>query len=220
MKINKFYRGSATFKCDACGRGTRDTGVQSLGNKLCPQCYELAGIENSISDGHTTLAEERATIDAYMTTVAERGGDVSTWRETFGRAGAPSGGGELRTITLTDRTPVRIRADRWMLIASATGDSYGGGDYARRQQALAQSECDEYAIRVRQHADGRAIVYAVLDAAIGAWGAPAGGKSYRGGEVLGATDDRAAAIRRVGESCQMPDSVIRECIADLPAEEI
>lgn len=127
---------------------------------------------------------------------------------------------KTRTITLTDRRPIKIREDEWPQIASATGDSYGGGDYARRQQALGQGECDTYALRVRQHADGRAIVYAVLDAAASAWGAPAGGEDFRGGELLAAGADLAAAIRRVGESCHLPDEVIRDAIAELPAEEI
>ena len=125
-----------------------------------------------------------------------------------------------RTITLTGRPPVRITDSDWPLIASAKGDSYRGNDYGRYRQALSQGECDEYALRVRQHADGRTLVYGVLDAAIAAWNAPAGGNSYRGGQLLHAGADIANAIRRVGDECGMPDAVIRECIADMPAEEL
>jgi hypothetical protein len=123
---------------------------------------------------------------------------------------------KTRTITLTDRPPVRIREDEWPLIAKGTGDSYGSGDYSRYQQALAQGECDRYRLTVRQHADGRAIVYGVFDAAT-AW---TGSEDVSGGELLPPRADIAAAIRRVGAYCQLPDSIIRECTADLPAVEI
>ncbi|MHB8388057.1 MAG: hypothetical protein ACYDBH_00585 [Acidobacteriaceae bacterium] len=78
------------------------------------------------------------------------------------------------------------------------------------------ARADIYRLRVRQHADGRAIIYAVLDAAT-PW---TGSESRRGGELLGAGNDIPAAIRRVGDDCSIPDSIIRECVADLPAEEI
>jgi len=121
-----------------------------------------------------------------------------------------------RTITLTDRPPVRIREDDWPVIGVATGDSYGGGDYARHQQALARGECDTYSLRVRQHIDGRVIVYGVLDAAT-VW---TGSEDRRGGELLEPGVEMVAAIRRVGAECQLPDSIIRECIASLPPVEI
>jgi hypothetical protein len=57
--------------------------VQSVGNKICPQCYELAGIENEISDGYTTLAEKAEVIKEYMDEVAAKGGDISTWVDLF-----------------------------------------------------------------------------------------------------------------------------------------
>lgn len=57
--------------------------MQSLGNKICPQCFELAGIENEISDGHATLAERRPWIDALVAEVKAKGGNVSEWLETF-----------------------------------------------------------------------------------------------------------------------------------------
>jgi ribosome-binding protein aMBF1 (putative translation factor) len=83
MKINKFYKGSAVFKCKVCGRGTRDTGVQSAGNDICPQCYDLAGIENEINDGHSTYAERREEVQQLLTELRQKGGDVSTWAEVF-----------------------------------------------------------------------------------------------------------------------------------------
>lgn len=125
---------------------------------------------------------------------------------------------KTRTITLTGRPPVKISDVDWPLIAAAKDDSYTSSDCGRYQQALAQGECDQYAMRVRQHADGRVLVYGVLDAAIAAWRAPAGGESHRGGMLLPAGADIAAAIQRVGKECGLPSRVIRDCIADLPAE--
>jgi len=121
-----------------------------------------------------------------------------------------------RTITLTGRPPVKINEDAWPVIASAKDDSFSGNDYGRHQQASAQGELDDYSIRVRQHDDGRAIVYAVFDAAT-AW---TGNSSRSGGELLDKGADIAAAIARVGEDVGIPDKVIRECVADLPAEEL
>lgn len=127
------------------------------------------------------------------------------------------------TITLTDARPARIVKADWPIVAQASDDSYGGGDYCRHEQALSRGECDRYRLVVRQHADGRAIVYAVVDAAISAWHAPAGGEDYRGGELLDAGADLVAAIQRVGGEAvrhAFPERLIRECIADLPAVEV
>lgn len=83
MKISKFHKGSSTFKCNICGRGTRDTGIQSAGNKICPQCYELAGIENEISDGHCTREERLELIKQYVVEIQDKGGCVADWVGTF-----------------------------------------------------------------------------------------------------------------------------------------
>lgn len=129
---------------------------------------------------------------------------------------AAAAGRKQRTITLTDRQPVKIYEDEWPCIAEAAGDSWSGRDPSRYQQASHRGELDEYTLRVRRHADGRAIVYGVIDAAT-VW---TGTQDWRGGELLTADMDIAAAIRRVGEDGAIPDKVIRECIAGLPAEEI
>ena len=127
---------------------------------------------------------------------------------------------KTRIITLTDRPPVRIVEDEWPVVVSATGDSYRGNDCARHQQALSQGECDEYWLMVRQHQDGRSIVYARLDAAIAAWHQPAGGENWRGGALLPAGGNLAAVLRRVGEAAGLPVSLIRDAIAGLPPENI
>ena len=119
-----------------------------------------------------------------------------------------------RTITLSDRPPVRISDNDWPVIASATGDSYEGGDCALRYQALMRDECDRYALRVRRHADGRAIVYAIVDSAAPGW------HDWRGGKLVDAGANLAAVIRRVGQAGGIPDDVIRGAIADLPAEDL
>lgn len=60
-KYNRFGRGyggmkGGAFKCNMCGRLTRDTGDNaSVG--LCPDCLEEAELENMFSDGAITGAE-------------------------------------------------------------------------------------------------------------------------------------------------------------------
>lgn len=127
---------------------------------------------------------------------------------------------KTRTITLTGRAPIKVIEADWPIIAQATGNSYAGSDYARRSQALHRGECDKYGLYVRQHPDGRTIVYCVLDAAIRAWSQPAMGEDFRGGELLDGSDDVAAAIRRVAEACPLPGSIIRDCIAALPPQDL
>jgi len=121
-----------------------------------------------------------------------------------------------RTITLTGRAPVRITDAAWPVIASARADSYQSPDYSRHQQALAGGELDRYPLRVRRPADGWTLVYGILSGAR-AW---TGTEDRRGGVLLEDGDDVAAACARVGRDVGLPDSVIRECVADLPVEDI
>ena len=77
---NGFTRiGGSTYPCDICGRTTRHTGVQSLGSKTCPQCWDLAGIENAISDGDTD--DYRAQIAALTSDIAAKGGSLAQWAD-------------------------------------------------------------------------------------------------------------------------------------------
>jgi hypothetical protein len=80
-------KAATVYSCDCCGRRTRNTGAQSIGSQLCPQCFDLAGIENEISDGHATLAEHRAQIDGLLAEIEAKGG---TPREHFAALLAPA----------------------------------------------------------------------------------------------------------------------------------
>jgi len=126
---------------------------------------------------------------------------------------------KTRIITLTNQRPVKIREDEWPEIADASGHSFRG-DPARIQQAMEQGECDKYVLKVRQHKDGRCIVYGVTIAAIPEWNQPAGGHSSRGGEIIEKGQDVVAAIRRIGKHCHIDDSVISECIGNMPPVEL
>lgn len=77
-KKNTFTKiAGSVYECLCCGRKTRNTGAQSIGSETCPQCWELAGIENEISDGYATVEERRARIDSLFAEVAAKGGDAS-----------------------------------------------------------------------------------------------------------------------------------------------
>lgn len=76
MAKNTFSKlGGSTYKCDTCGRNTRYTGAQAIGSTLCAQCWDLAGIENEISDGIRTQADAQARIDSLMADIRAKGGN-------------------------------------------------------------------------------------------------------------------------------------------------
>lgn len=105
----------------------------------------------------------------------------------------------VRTITLTDAPPVRIKEDNWPVIAQASGA--GVDDLPTTKNNLV----------VRQHADGRVIVYAVRQC---------GDEYDRAGYVLDDTstmvEELPPHIHRVGEQANVPIDIARRCIADLP----
>jgi len=117
-------------------------------------------------------------------------------------------------IELTGRRPVQIVKSEWPVIARGSGDSYGGNDCARHQQALLQGELDEYCIAVRQHADGRSIVYGSLSAG---W---SGNQSWTAGYLLDPDADIPKHIYEVASVCDIPSIVAHECITNLPAEDL
>lgn len=128
-----------------------------------------------------------------------------------------------RTITLTDRAPVRISEDEWPVIAEGNYDDHDGEVRCQANRVTSAL------MRVRQNSDGRTIVYAVYDYDT----LFSNEDSYviRAGELLEPGVCVVDAIRTVSatiidsrvasdEVSEHMERVERECIADLPAEEI
>jgi hypothetical protein len=115
---------------------------------------------------------------------------------------------KVRTITLTDRPPVRVREDLWPVIASA-------------RRCDNEHECQAnhlWHLTVRQHEDGRTLVYGSETAGNG--GAFRGYEEARAGELLDAGADVVSAIIRVGTDARCSKAMQDECIGDLPAVDL
>ena len=120
-------------------------------------------------------------------------------------------------IYMSERAPVSIEMSEWSLIASA--DAFGnisGGPAAIHVQAN-----QEWYIHVRQHQDGRRVVYG--ENIRGNGGMPASWKPSHGGFLIDADEKSQAetvrAIRRVAGivgNVYLAD----ECIAELPADKL
>lgn len=109
------------------------------------------------------------------------------------------------TITLTRHRPVRINPEEWPIIASASDDdAREPGDKPNRVWKL----------KVRQHADGRAIVYGTYRTEF------LGDSSRDGGKIVPPGADIVAAIYEVAEDMDFPRTLAEACVADLPPEDL
>ena len=114
---------------------------------------------------------------------------------------------KFRTITLTDRAPVRIKEDEWPVLAQG---SWTDG-------------AANLSLRVRQHDDGRAILYGLYED-------PTWDQAYKVGRLLADGADLAAGIKNVADDLiervgreqarRHIREAVDECIADLPAEDL
>lgn len=77
MTSNSHFQHGGAFKCIACGRKTRHTGVQSVGSELCPEDYELAGIYNVHQDGGD-LAPYADEIRRLCAAIEDKGGALDS----------------------------------------------------------------------------------------------------------------------------------------------
>ncbi len=133
---------------------------------------------------------------------------------------------KTRTITLTGRPPVSIREDQWPQIASGVWYDHDGVISYQANQTW------KLELRVRQHADGRAIVYAVyydsnfqhtrnFTARVGQL-VPIGGDLPMAikevGEML--RKRLADADNNVSEDQRYVAEVVAECVGNLPAESL
>lgn len=125
------------------------------------------------------------------------------------------------TITLTDARPVTILPSNWPVIAEGSW-----ADHDNQYEFQANRRWTAW-IKVRQHADGRVIVYGCYSYSTQYQNES--DATYRDGQrVEAGADDTAliAAIRAVGDRLAERSGhacwsdVIAECIAALPAEEL
>jgi hypothetical protein len=108
------------------------------------------------------------------------------------------------TIALTGRPPVRIAADEWEIVAHAS-------DCDNQYKCQAHRNWE---LTVRQHKDGRAIVYGVYDTVFqDEW-------NLRGGQIVNGIDFIVEAIYEVAQQLRFPRRLAEECISSLPAEDI
>lgn len=124
----------------------------------------------------------------------------------------------LRTITLTNRPPVKIDEDNWPVIASAADKDWDNEYDFQANQAW------KWSITVRQHKDGRAIIYATYTHT-SQW-AGSNDTYDKQGEYLAYKDvpyeHICTAIINVCAQMQGErwDALKDECIADLPPEDL
>ena len=110
-------------------------------------------------------------------------------------------------ITLSDASPVSVDPAQWPVIASA-----------KRHDGKVECQARaEWEINVREHTDGRRVVYGSLAAGNG--GQYAGFRGVEAGYLLATGDDTVRAIRRVAGAIG-DDQLGAECIADLPAVDV
>lgn len=136
-----------------------------------------------------------------------------------------------RTITLTGRPPIKIDEDNWPTIASAADSEHDG------QVECQANRKSSWWIKVRQHEDGRAIVYAgytytsnwqgarCYEAKRGVLLAIGEGEGARPSDqqicdaIREVCEDIAGAEHHDGDEARWP-TLAAECIADMPAEEL
>ena len=131
-----------------------------------------------------------------------------------------------RTIALTGRTPVRIVEEDWPIVAGASDHLFEG------EHEFQSSRHTRMSLDVRQHADGRAVVYGHYHYDT-AYRREESAEVWHG-ELLPAGADIPQAVQRVAASLDdarkdagAADRVrerspfarlAQECLADLPAE--
>lgn len=130
---------------------------------------------------------------------------------------------KIRTITLTGRPPVKINDENWPLIASASENDYDG------EFEFQANRMSKWFIGVRQHEDGRAIIYDTYSYRSNWQGAR--GYSAKRGVLLpvGTTVDQIAdsifevckdiaQAEHQGDDAERWTEMMHECLADMPAE--
>lgn len=85
MAIKRFRRGLSTFVCQTCKRRTRETNGDHAQTGNCSWCFDLAGIENAISDnGEEVIGDYYEEARALLKRIVDAGGDMTWWKDLTG----------------------------------------------------------------------------------------------------------------------------------------
>jgi len=131
----------------------------------------------------------------------------------------------IRTITLTGRPPVKVNDEAWGLIASANDTDHDG------EFDFQSSRTSKWFVGVRQHDDGRAIVYATYSYDTACRGErslsakrgvllPAGTTVEQIADAIFEVCNDIAQAKHQGENAGRWTELMHECLADMPAEEL
>ena len=112
---------------------------------------------------------------------------------------------KVRIVTLSSRPPVKIKECEWPVIASSSWCD----DPRVPQQANRKAW-----LKVRQHADGRTLVYGGTESN---WERE---RSLRSGLLCPKGSDVAKAIYQVSEELGYKSELAADAVGELPAEEI
>lgn len=82
-RYKSFQRGGrGVYKCAICERSTREAGQGN--DRLCPECWELAGFQNVILDeGKEALAGIKENVDYEFNSAVKKGGNAALLRASF-----------------------------------------------------------------------------------------------------------------------------------------
>jgi hypothetical protein len=83
MKHGRHFRrfGGGVFQCAICERSTRL--VDQGNDSLCPDCWEVAGHENSILDGHDSVEKVQGYVAEHVRNIEKKGGNMVRFYEQF-----------------------------------------------------------------------------------------------------------------------------------------
>ena len=86
MNNGKYFErgGRGVYKCVICDRSTRVT--TQCDDHLCPECWDLAGLENTVFDNGAELAREWGTDkerDALLAKAVKRGANGDKIKKNF-----------------------------------------------------------------------------------------------------------------------------------------
>lgn len=82
LRKNFVRGGKGVFTCQCCERQTRETNGDHAQTGNCEHCFELAGIENTLSDNGMEVAKSyKAEVKMRLTKLAKMGGKMEHWAE-------------------------------------------------------------------------------------------------------------------------------------------